>query len=310
MIIQQETAMGHGTAFSLILGFIFGVPLLLGLAGWWRGRDGEMPDSPPPAWDWRLLAQSSLLYTLAFNIIFFIQELFLVVPKALTPGLRPTLYHNNHNWEGDHPLERLFQGTGALAIFLTGLVCAWLVRRGAGRTPGWRLFLVWMAFNGLFQSLPQVVVGAFEPRNDVGMAMNYLAMSDTAKLIAAVAALAGIALAGLWIARPLLETADDPVRVDGPGRRTRHIFNAATLPALLAIPLIILFRIPREIGEVVSPPVAVTLIGMAWAQAGAWRIADPGPTTTGRRAILIPLASALALLALFQLVLRPGIPFN
>jgi hypothetical protein len=32
---------------------------------------------------------STLLYTLAFNLTFFIQELFLVVPKALTPGLRP-----------------------------------------------------------------------------------------------------------------------------------------------------------------------------------------------------------------------------
>jgi hypothetical protein len=56
-----------------------------------------------------------LLYTLAFNLTFFIQELFLVVPKALTPGLRPTLFHNNHLWQGEHPLASLFQGTGALA---------------------------------------------------------------------------------------------------------------------------------------------------------------------------------------------------
>lgn len=301
--------MGHSGAL-FILGFVFGAPLLLGLAGLIRSRRSANPASPSPRWDWRLLAQSGLLYTLAFNLTFFIQELFLVVPKALTPGLRPTLYHNNHNWEGDHPLERLFQGTGALAIFLTGLTCAWLVRRGAGRTPGWRLFLIFMAYNGLFQSLPQVVIGAFEPRNDVGMAMNYLAMSDTAKLVAAGLALAGIALTGLWIVRPLLETADDPARLDGPGRRTRHLFNAATLPALLAIPLIILFRIPREIGEVVSPPVAVTLIGMAWAQASAWRITDATAAgAVGQRSIMIPLALVLALLAIFQLVLRPGIPF-
>ena len=65
---------------------------------------------------WRLPIASALLYTLAYNLTFFIQELFLVVPKALTPGLRPTLFHNNHTWQGDHPLASLFQGTGALAI--------------------------------------------------------------------------------------------------------------------------------------------------------------------------------------------------
>ncbi|MGQ0660286.1 hypothetical protein [Sphingosinicella sp.] len=302
--------MGHGGAFGLILGFVFGVPLLIGLAGLWRGRRGEAAASQPPGWDWRLLGQSSLLYTLAFNIIFFVQELFLVVPKALTPGLRPTLYHNNHHWAGDHPLERLFQGTGALAIFLTGLACVWLVHRGAGRTPGMRLFLIWMAFNGLFQSLPQVVVGAFNPGNDVSMAMDYLAMSDLAKTLAAIAALAGIAFTGLWITRPLLQTASDAARLASPGRRTGYMFNAATAPASLAVPVIILFRIPREAMEVVSPPIAVTLIGMAWAQANAWRVTDARPSApAGPRAILIPLVLTLVLLAIFQLVLRPGIPF-
>ncbi len=51
-------------------------------------------------WDWTLVLQSALLCAFAFNLIFFIQELFLVVPKALTPGLRPTLFHNNHHWTG------------------------------------------------------------------------------------------------------------------------------------------------------------------------------------------------------------------
>ena len=69
---------------------------------------------------WRQTIGSALLYTLAFNLTFFIQELFLVVPKVLTPGLRPTLYHNNHLWLGENPLARLFQGTGALAIFISG----------------------------------------------------------------------------------------------------------------------------------------------------------------------------------------------
>jgi hypothetical protein len=60
----------------------------------------------------RRALSSALLHTLAFNLTFFVQELFLVVPKALTPGLHPTLFHNNHHWEGTSPLAAL----GALLL--------------------------------------------------------------------------------------------------------------------------------------------------------------------------------------------------
>src|SRR5690606_31595501 len=130
-------------------------------------------ESRHPSRDWTLPVCSALLYTLAFNLIFFIQELFLVVPKALTPGLRPTLFHNNHGWEGDHSLASLFQGTGALATLIVGLGCTLLLRRGHGG-PALRLFLFWMAFAGIFMALPQVVIGAISPASDVGMAMEYL----------------------------------------------------------------------------------------------------------------------------------------
>src|SRR4030095_6048469 len=118
-------------------------------------RSAELPDrhlmtSRP---SWRLAICSGLLYTLAFNLTFFIQELFLVLPKALTPGLRPTLFHNNHSWEGEHPLASLFQGTAALASLLTGMAGALLLRRGAGRSLAIRLFLIWMTYNGFFQAL-------------------------------------------------------------------------------------------------------------------------------------------------------------
>src|SRR5262245_14742619 len=113
--------MDHGGLFAIIFPLVFlGVPIAIGLVGWVRCRH-------EPRVSERLVSRhqillSLLVYTLAFNVTFFIQELFLVVPKALTPGLRPTLYHNNHNWEGSHPLENLFQGTGALAILISGLV--------------------------------------------------------------------------------------------------------------------------------------------------------------------------------------------
>jgi hypothetical protein len=112
---------------------VFG-PLLLGLSGLFHARRGGYR-SPEPAvpWNWKQTISSALLYTLAFNLTFFIQELFLVLPKALTPGVRPTLFHNNHSWEGENPLTSLFQGTGALAILLSGVVCALLLQRRSPR---------------------------------------------------------------------------------------------------------------------------------------------------------------------------------
>jgi hypothetical protein len=302
--------MQHGGALAiLILAVALGGPLLLGLAGLWRGG-ASAAVAAPARWDRRLSAQSAILYALAFNLVFFIQELFLVLPKALTPGLRPILYHNNHSWEGDNPLAALFQGTGALAILLTGLGCAVLVSRVRTRSTALRLFLIWMAYHGLFQSLPQAMVGALSPSNDVGMAMDYLAMGAAARTITALVALAAMAAAGLWLTGPLLGLAPSTGELASAGRRSRFILRVAVLPALAAIPIIVAFRVPRELAEVVAPPIAVTILGLAWIQANAWRAADARPGGfSAARPVFALLGALLVLLLVFQLVLRPGIPF-
>ena len=72
--------------------------------------------------------------------------------------------------------------------------------------------------------------------------------------------------------------------------RTRFVFQVAVLPALTAIPLIILFRVPRNYVEVVIVPVVVTLIGIVWLQAGAWRISKVEPVAhLGAGSIAYPL---------------------
>ena len=245
----------------------------------------------------RLALCSALLYTLAFNLTFFIQELFLVVPKALTPGLRPTLFHNNHTWEGDNPLASLFQGTGALATIISGAICLLLLRGDRIGSTTLRLFLIWMAFHGFFQALPQFVIGALVPGNDVGMAMDYFHMSQTAKWIAASVALAAIVPIASRLARHLLGLSNS-------------LLTIATVPALAAIPLIIAFRVPREMLEVLLPPVLVTIVGIAAIHGTAWRVRG---TSVAREAepvsIAYPLVAVVALLLVFQLVLRPGIRF-
>lgn len=288
-------------------------------------RARSVSSKPTPtlsaAWNWKLTINSALLYALAFNLTFFIQELFLVLPKALTPGLRPTLFHNNHTWTGDNPLAALLQGTGALAILLTGFASAMLLRYGATRSTTLRLFLVWMTYNGFFQSLPQFVVGAINPQNDVGMAMTFLGLSATTRTVVALIALTAIPVVALRLTRPLLTlAAADPGYLSTAGARTRLIFRVATLPSLVAVLLIVPFRVPREWIEVVLVPVVVTMTGVLWLQAGAWYVSSTShPAALSREmrvagsrdagSIVIPLCALLALLLLFQLVLRPGLRF-
>jgi hypothetical protein len=287
-------------------------PLLLGVRGLIVERRKAVGAAQGASlnWSWKLTIASALLYALAFNLIFFIQELFLVLPKALTPGLRPTLFHNNHLWQGENPLASLFQGTGALAIFVTGLICAFLLKRGQHRSAAVRLFLMWMAYNGFLQSLLQVVVGSVEPENDVGMAMDYLHLGAPAKSAAALTALIAIAAAALWLRRPLLSLAENARSIASGRSRTAFMFRVATLPTLTAILLIIPFRVPRNWVEVVAVPVVVTIVGIAWIQAGAWAIEGVKPRgTLAWRSIVYAATALLVLLLVFQFVLRPGIRF-
>lgn len=195
---------------------------------------------------------------------------------------------------GQHPLASLFQGTGALATFIAAIACMLLLRGNRVRSATVRLFLIWMAFSGFFQALPQVVIGALVPGNDVGVAMDYFHMTQIGKTIAACAALAAMAPIGMCLAREMLRLM--PLKF--------------ALSALAAIPLIVAFRVPRELLEVLLPPVLSTIVGLAAIYATEWRvrtvprIGDPQSV-----AIIYPLAAVVALLLIFQLLLRPGIEF-
>ena len=305
-VYDYDILIGAATMLVLIIG-----PLLLGVQGFKVARREPFVATPAPSpWNWRLTIASALLYALAFNLIFFVQELFLVLPKALTPGLRPTLFHNNHSWEGDNPLASLFQGAGALATFATGLLCAFLLKRRDYRPSMARLLLIWMAYNGFLQSLLQVVVGSVESQNDVGMAMDYLRLGAPVKAAAALVALIAIAATALWLRRPLLNLAEHAEQIASARTRAAFMFRTATLPALTAVLLIIPFRVPRNWVEVVAVPVVVTMVGIAWLQAGAWAVEKA--TAAGAlasKSMAYAFTALLILLLVFQFVLRPGIRF-
>ena len=261
-------------------------------------------------WDGRLILGATLLCALAFNLTFFVQELFLVIPKALLPGIHATLYHNNHDWTGNDPRVELLQGTGAIADLIVGLVFAALLAGSARRSTTARLFLFWMAFQGFYQSLSQVVIGAVLPGNDVARALTYLGLDSGAKQTAALAAMIAMIAAGVWLMRMLIwriatrsETASGPARL-------RFAFQAVTLPALASVPVLIPFREPRNIVEVAILPLIVMTSGVIWIQISA--AAGPVSVQPARAApsLLIPFGALLLVLAFFQLVLRPGIAFS
>jgi hypothetical protein len=294
-----------GIAAAVLL---LGGPLLLGLGGLLSPHRPVREKVRPP-WDWRLVASSALWYVLAFNLTFLIQELFLALPKGLLPGVHATLYHNNHTWQGQHSLTALFQGTGVLATFASAAVCAWRLQRRPPVSRDQRLFLIWMVYHGLLMGLPQIVNGTVNGASDVGMALDYLGLGDELRIGLALAALAAIPLVALKLIRPLLALADSPDRLAGGRARSIFIANIATVPALIGLLLVIPFRVPRDWVEVLVVPFVVTLIGIAWMQAGAWSVHGVTPAAVSPlRSPLRPLLLTLGLLLVFQLVLRPGIP--
>jgi hypothetical protein len=263
----------------------------------------------PESWDWRLAASSVLFCTLAFNITFFVQELFLVIPKALIPGLHPTLFHNNHGWTGTNPLADLLQGTGALADLACGLLFALLLAKAVNRSTSSRLFLFWMTYQGFYLALPQFVIGAFVPANDVGMAMRYLDLSAVAKQTLALFAFLVMIAIGLWLSRQFVRLMGTDVETASWPARTGFVFRSATLPALVAVALLVPFREPRDLIEVVLLPLIVMICGMLWVQPGAWFANPSNREARAKPSLAVPFICLVMVLALFQLVLRPGIRF-
>lgn len=248
---------------------------------------------------------SILLCALAFNLTFFWQELWLVVPKALTPGLNPILYHNDHDWRGAAPNVELLQGTGALATLTSGMAACAALAMWRGGSATQRAFLFWMGFEGLFQALTQLAIGTLIPGNDVGRALTYLNLGSSAKAALLVLAVGGMSLAGVWLAH--LCPSDLGLRAGG---RTRAFGYAMMIVTLASIALIIPFRLPRPIIEVALIPLIVNLIGVAWLNVGAGiKAPDARGLVEGQPGLWGPAVALGVTLAIFQLVLRPGVAF-
>lgn len=310
--------MEHGPGSSIVaitMLLVIGIgPLLTGLAGVFVPRTGAPQQVTPgrsQASIWPIIVNSTLLYVVANNIIFFIQELFLVLSKAWVPGLRPTLYHNNHGWSGDAPIAALLQGSGALAIIVCGLLFLVVLHHMKPSRGHARLLVFWLAQQGLVQGLLQIPVAVMVSGTDVSQALDFLNWSPAALKVLGVASLIAIALVGIALSRSLLTFAGDDSAVVTRAARTNFVIRVGLIPIVLGIVLVVPFRLPMQLFNAVLPQLVLAVASAPWIVAAAWmaRRVEVVGSESSRTIAYWPIAAAIFIFAVFHLLLRPGIDF-
>ena len=295
----------------MILVQLFFAALLVGPIVW--GLSNRMkykgPSVPKDRSNYTVMINSAVLYALAFNIIFFLQELFLVLGKK-SIGLESTLYHNNHTWTGEHPMASLMQGSGALAIFLIGLIC--LVTYGfiLNYRSIWKLFVLWLAFHGLIQSIPQVMVASFDAGTDVGEALvGYLDLSQPILIILAITSVIATAMISVWFSRPLLGLADESIDLNHPNAKFKTIRYIAVGAAVMGSLLVIPFRIP-PINQAITPFIVMIFsVPWIWSAAAISKPIGRTPNRINEKIFWSPILWLVLLLIFFRSILAPGVEF-
>ena len=153
------------------------------------------------------------------------------------------------------------------------------------------------------------MIGSIIPANDVGMAMTYLGPSTAEKQAAALIAFIVMMAIGYRLAGQFIRLIATSAESATGSARLWFIFRSATLPALFSVLLLIPFREPRNLIEVLLLPMIVMISGMLWIQIGAWFAQPAMQAERAKSSVAIPSGALLILLAVFQIVLRPGIRF-
>lgn len=283
------------------------VPIIWGLYGYFKTRgeiQNDLPIQKPSAV--YVILNSAVLYALAFNIIFFIQELFLALGKRWL-GLEATLYHNNHNWEGSHPMESLAQGYGAASIFVCGIIFLLVATRMQASSHWSYVLVLWLAFQGLAQSIPQFITGKVAPDTDTGQAFTYLGIGESLGVVISIAGVLAMLYIGMLYSKYLLKLSPSANLINIASGRFGYLFRIAVLASLIGLILITPFRIMPWNRAIA--PVMVTIISIPMVFAHAWKakVSTVINSDINHRIIVLPVVLLLALLLIFQLVLAPGI---
>lgn len=296
-----------------VLHFLFAILMLgsvpLALWGYFKWRNIALPQADDKWNVWPIVINSSVLYALAYNIIYFIQELFLALGKKWI-GLKAYLYHNNHNWIGEDPRDDLMQGLGALVIFILGIILLMLFFR-IRKSPRWSsLFILWLAYHGLIQALPQLTTAPMDRGSDVGQAITYLQLGPAIDyMISYVSIIVIIALAYRF-SRWFMQFSPVHMIPDHGLKRFRSIFYIVLLPAMLGTLILFPYRI-MPINRY-QMTVMLLLVCLPFIFAFSWLIkgVQPIENEVNHKVIKTPIILSILLLLFFQLVLAPGVVFE
>ena len=281
-------------------------PLLLGGYAWWRTR-GTSPSATEVAVPlWPGVLNASLYFALAFNLIYFVQEFFLAWPKSLLPGVDAVVYHNNHNWSGDHPDVILYQGAGALAIIVLGALLTAIGTLLGKRLRGAHPIIWWSACMGLALGLIQISIAAMHPDNDVGQAFEFLGLATEVRQLLAFLNVTAVIAFGTYFVRPLLAMAPAGA-LTTPRSRVLYTLKFAVVP-LVAGTLIAWANRAPPIGHLTMPLFSGLFI-LPWTLAAAAITPVPTPVTDRlHRGVDWPLIIvSLVVLFVFRLVLAEGL---
>ena len=134
------------------------IPIIWGIYGYYHSKKHRLTATDAEGVttsNWPLIINSAVLYALAFNLIFFIQELFLALGKRWL-GLKAYLYHNNHGWDGEHPQAALAQGYGAASIFICAVIFLLLARRVINKKHWMQVFFSLVSLPGICPIAPTI----------------------------------------------------------------------------------------------------------------------------------------------------------
>jgi hypothetical protein len=284
-------------------------PIVLALWGYFKCMNIPMTQSES---NWKVLPtiiNSSVLYALAYNVIYFIQELFLALGKQWI-GLKAYLYHNNHNWVGEDPRDDLMQGLGALVIFFLGILLLFLFFRMRKSAHWTNLFVLWLAYNGLNQSLPQITTVPIDRRSDMGQAITYLQLGDTMDyLLSYVSVIAIIALA-YGFSKWFMQFTPAHISLNHGFKRFRALFYIVLLPGILGTIILFPYRImPIDRYQMT---VLFLIICVPATFAFSWMVkgVKSVDNEVNQKILLTPIMLSILVLLFFQLVLAPGVVFE
>lgn len=296
-----------------ILHFLFATlmigPVFLALWGYFKWKKIAI-HKPDDKWDWRpTLINSSVLYALAYNVMYFIQELFLALGKKWI-GLKAYLYHNNHNWVGEDPRDDLMQGLGALVIFILGILLLILFFRIRKSRHWTSLFVLWLAYHGLIQALPQLSTVPMDRGSDVGQAITYLQLEPVVDFLISYASIIAIIALAYGFSRWFMQFTRVNLTLDHGFKRFRSIFFIVLLPAVFGTMILFPYRI-MPINRY-QMTVMLLLVCVPAIFAFSWLIKGVKPieNEVNHKVVITPIILSVLMLLFFQLVLAPGVVFE